>query len=286
MQGKNKLKIILSKKMGFCFGVKKSVNLAKNALKTRKNNLYMLGSIINNPQAIEYFIKKGAKIADNLEEVPEESTVITRAHGISLTMLRKAYQKRLSVVDTTCPYVRKVQKIARYLYEKDYFIVIYGDKKHPEVLSLLDTIQNNALVINSIPDAEKITKKKKIGFISQTTKNIYDFYKLSSALLDRAEELRIFNTICKSTTERQKSVIELAKEVDVMLVIGGKESANTTRLAEIGKNQGAKTYHIETKSQLKYKWFHPKDKVGITSGASTPDWVTNEVIDKLKEWYG
>jgi len=280
------LKIILSKKMGFCFGVKKSVNLAKNALKARKDNLYMLGSIINNPQVIEYFIKKGVKIADNLDEVPEESTIITRAHGISPTILKKAYQKKLSVVDTTCPYVRKVQKIAHYLYERDYFIVIYGDKKHPEVLSLLDTIQNNALVINSIPDAEKITKKKKIGFISQTTKNIYDFYNLSAALLNRAEELRIFNTICKSTTERQKSVLELAKEVDVMLVIGGKESANTTRLAEIGKNQGVKTYHIETKNQLKYKWFHSEDKVGITSGASTPDWVTNEVIDKLKEWYG
>lgn len=286
MQGKNKLKIILSKKMGFCFGVKKSVNLAKNALKTRKNNLYMLGSIINNPQVIEYFIKKGVKITDNLDEVPEESTVITRAHGISPTMLKKAYQKRLSVVDTTCPYVRKVQKIARYLYEKDYFIVIYGDKKHPEVLSLLDTIQNNALVINSIHNAEKITIKKKIGFISQTTKNIYDFYKLSSALLNRAEELRIFNTICKSTTERQKSVLELAKEVDVMLVIGGKKSANTTRLAEIGKNQGVKTYHVETKDQLKYKWFYPEGKVGIASGASTPDWITNEIIDKLKEWYG
>jgi len=280
------LKIILSKRMGFCFGVKKSVNLAKNALKTRKNNLYMLGSIINNPQVIEYFIKKGVKITDNLDEVPEESTVITRAHGISPTMLKKAYQKKISVVDTTCPYVRKVQKIARYLYEKDYFLVIYGDKKHPEVLSLLDTIQNNALVINSIHDAEKITIKKKIGFISQTTKNIYDFYKLSSALLNRAEELRIFNTICKSTTERQKSVLELAKEVDVMLVIGGKESANTTRLAEIGKNQGVKTYHIETKNQLKYKWFYPEGKVGIASGASTPDWITNEIIDKLKEWYG
>jgi len=280
------LKIILSKKMGFCFGVKKSVKLAKNALKARKNNLYMLGSIINNPQVIEYFIKKGVKITDNLDEVPEESTVITRAHGISPTMLKKAYQKKLSVVDTTCPYVRKVQKIARYLYEKDYFLVVYGDKKHPEVLSLLDTIQNNALVINSIPDVEKITIKEKIGFISQTTKNICDFFKLSSALLNRAEELRIFNTICKSTTERQKSVLELAKEVDVILVIGGKKSANTTRLAEIGKNQGVKTYHIETKNQLKYKWFHPEDKVGITSGASTPDWITNEVIDKLKEWYG
>jgi len=280
------LKIILSKKMGFCFGVKKSVKLAKNALKVRKNNLYMLGSIINNPQIIEYFIKKGVKITDNLDEVPEESTVISRAHGISPTMLKKAYQKKLSVVDTTCPYVRKVQKIARYLYEKDYFLVIYGDEKHPEVLSLLDTIQNNALVINSIPDAEKITIKKKIGFISQTTKNIHDFFKLSSTLLNRAEELRIFNTICKSTTERQKSVLELAEEVDVILVIGGKESANTTRLAEIGKNQGVKTYHIETKNQLKYKWFHPEDTIGITSGASTPDWITNEVIDKLKEWYG
>jgi len=280
------MKIILSKKMGFCFGVKKSVNLAKNILKERKDNLYMLGSIINNPQVIEYFTKKGVKIEDNLDEIPEESTVITRAHGISPTMLNQAYRKRLSVVDTTCPYVKKVQKIAYYLYKKDYFIVIYGDKKHHEILSLLDTVQNNALVINSISEVEKITTKKKICFISQTTKNIYDFYKLSYALLNKTEELRIFNTICKSTTERQKSALELAKKVDVMLVIGGKESANTTRLAEIGKNQGVKTYHIETKNQLKYKWFRPEDKVGITSGASTPDWVTNEIIDKLKEWYG
>ena len=270
--------------MGFCFGVKQSVNLAEDALKTKKNHLYMLGSIINNPQVIVHFIKNGVRIADNLDEITEGSTVITRAHGISPTMLKKAYQKRLSVVDTTCPYVKKVQRIAGYLNEKDYFIVIYGDKNHPEVLSLLDTIQNNALVINSITDAEKIANKKKIGFISQTTKNIYDFYKLSYVMLNRAEEFRIFNTICKSTTDRQKSALELAEEVNVLLVIGGKESANTTRLAEIGKNQGVKTYHIETKNQLSNKWFHSEDKVGITSGASTPDWVTNEVIDKLKEW--
>ena len=279
------MKIILSKKMGFCFGVKKSVDLAKNALKEKKDNLYMLGSIINNPQVIKYFTKEGVKLVDNLDEIPEESTVITRAHGISPKMLKKAYQKKLSVVDTTCPYVKKVQKIAQYLHKKNYFIVVYGDKKHPEVLSLLDTIQNDALVINSIIDTEKMITKKKIAFISQTTKNIYNFYELASALLNKTEELRIYNTICKSTTERQKSVLELSNEVDVMLVIGGKESANTTRLAEISKKQGVKTYHIETKNQLKYKWFHPEDKVGITSGASTPDWITNEVIDKLKEWY-
>jgi 4-hydroxy-3-methylbut-2-enyl diphosphate reductase len=271
--------------MGFCFGVKKSVDLAKNALKEKKDNLYMLGSIINNPQVIKYFTKEGVKLVDNLDEIPEESTVITRAHGISPKMLKKAYQKKLSVVDTTCPYVKKVQKIAQYLHKKNYFIVVYGDKKHPEVLSLLDTIQNDALVINSIIDTEKMITKKKIAFISQTTKNIYNFYELASALLNKTEELRIYNTICKSTMERQKSVLELSNEVDVMLVIGGKESANTTRLAEISKKQGVKTYHIETKNQLKYKWFHPEDKVGITSGASTPDWITNEVIDKLKEWY-
>jgi len=280
------LKIILSKKMGFCFGVKKSVSLAKDTLKEKKDNPYMLGSIINNPQVIEYFAKEGVKMVDSLDEVPEESTIITRAHGISPIILNQAYQKKIKIVDTTCPYVKKVQKIAQYLYKKDYFIVIYGDKKHPEILSLMDTVQGNALVIKSISEAEEITTKQKIGLISQTTKNIYDFYKLSFTLLNKAEELRIFNTICKSTMERQKGALELAKKVDVMLVIGGKESANTTRLAEISENQGIKTYHIETKNQLKYEWFQPENKVGITSGASTPDWVTNEVIDKLKEWNG
>ena len=280
------MRIILSKKMGFCFGVKKSVSLAKDTLKEKKDKPYMLGSIINNPQVIEYFAKEGVKMVDSLDEVPEESTIITRAHGISPIILNQAYQKKIKIVDTTCPYVKKVQKIAQYLYKKDYFIVIYGDKKHPEILSLMDTVQGNALVIKSISEAEEITTKQKIGLISQTTKNIYDFYKLSLTLLNKAEELRVFNTICKSTMERQKGVLELAKKVDVMLVIGGKKSANTNRLAEISENQGIKTYHIETKNQLKYKWFQPENKVGITSGASTPDWVTNEVIDKLKEWYG
>ena len=280
------MRIILSKKMGFCFGVKKSVSLAKDTLKEKKDKPYMLGSIINNPQVIEYFAKEGVKMVDSLDEVPEESTIITRAHGISPIILNQAYQKKIKIVDTTCPYVKKVQKIAQYLYKKDYFIVIYGDKKHPEILSLMDTVQGNALVIKSISEAEEITTKQKIGLISQTTKNIYDFYKLSFTLLNKAEELRVFNTICKSTMERQKGVLELAKKVDVMLVIGGKKSANTNRLAEISENQGIKTYHIETKNQLKYKWFQPENKVGITSGASTPDWVTNEVIDKLKECYG
>jgi (E)-4-hydroxy-3-methyl-but-2-enyl pyrophosphate reductase len=282
---KNKLKIILSKKMGFCFGVKKSVNLAKDTMKKRTNNIYMLGSIINNPQVIEYFKRRGVKIVDNLEEVPGESIIITRTHGISPLLVHQACHKKLTVMNTTCPYVQKLQEIAYYLYKAGYYIVIFGDKKHPEILSVLDIIKNNALVVNSIYKIKKIKKQKKIGFISQTTKNIYDFKKILPDLLNKTEELRIFNTICKATIERQNSTLQLAKEVDVMIVIGGKESANTSRLAEICKKQGVKTYHIETENQVKYEWFKPNDRVGITSGASTPNWVTNKVINKLKKEY-
>lgn len=279
------LKILLSKKMGFCFGVKKSVDLAKKATETSNGKVYMLGPIINNPQVLEYFLKKGVKVVDSLNKIPEKSTVITRAHGISPSVLNQSLKKKLSIIDTTCPYVKKVQKIAVYLNKNGYCLVIFGDKIHSEIVSLLDVVNNNAIVIDSFSEIEKISKRKKIGFISQTTKNIYNFQKLSSALLDKTEELRIFNTICKATTERQKSVLKLAMQVDIMVVIGGSKSANTFRLAEICKNQGVKTYHIETKDQMKYEWIRPEAKVGIASGASTPDWVINEVITRLKEWY-
>lgn len=279
------MKIILSKKMGFCFGVKKSVELAKKAIVTSNGKVYMLGPIINNPQVLEYFKKEGAKVVDNLNKIPEKSTVITRAHGISPSVLNQTLKKKLSIIDTTCPYVKKVQEIAAYLNKNGYYLVIFGDRIHPEIVSLLDVVDNNAIVIDSFSEIKKISKRKKIGFISQTTKNIYDFKKLSFALLDKTEELRVFNTICKATTERQRSVLELAKQVDIMIVIGGSKSANTSRLAEICQNQGVKTYHIETKIQIQYEWFHPEDKVGIASGASTPDWVINEVIMKLRDWY-
>ncbi len=271
--------------MGFCFGVKKSVDLAKKNIETSEGKIYMLGPIINNPQVIEYFKKEGAKVVNDLDEIPEKSTVITRAHGVSPLVLHQALKKKLSIINTTCPYVKKVQEIAAYLNKNGYYIVIFGDKIHPEILSLLDVIHNNAIVVSTISEIREISYQKKIGFISQTTKNIYDFKKLSFALLDKTEELRVFNTICKATTERQRSVLELAKQVDIMIVIGGNKSANTSRLAEICQNQGAKTYHIETKNQMKYEWFHPEDKVGIASGASTPDWVINEVIMKLRDWY-
>jgi len=271
--------------MGFCFGVKKSLELANKIIKKDKKKVYMLNPIIHNPQVIEYFKEKGVKIVNSLDKIPDESKLITRAHGISPLVIHKAIKKNLFIIDTTCPYVKKVQKIAKHLNKNNYFIIIFGDRLHPEILSVLGAINNNALVVNGIDEIKDIIWQKKIGLISQTTKNINDFKKISSALLDKTGELRIFNTICKATAERQRSVLKLTKKVDIMIVIGGNESANTSRLAEISQNQGVKTYHIETGKQLKYKWFNPKDRVGITSGASTPDWVTKEVIKKIKKWY-
>ena len=282
---KVRLKIILSDKIGFCFGVKKSIDLAKKVVEKSQNKVYMLGSIINNPQVLEYFMQNGVKVIENLDEIPENSSVITRAHGVSPLILQQAIQKRLNIIETTCPYVKKMHKIAKYLSNNNYYIVVFGDKMHPEISSLLDIINHNALVINSDSEARKIDRKKKIGFFSQTTKNRYKFYKLSSVLMGNTDELRIFNTICKATSERQNSVSKLARKVHVMLVIGGSKSANTSRLAEICQNQGVKTYHIETKNQMKYEWFNPEDIVGIASGTSTPDYVISEIVKQIKVWY-
>ncbi len=278
------MKIVLAKEIGFCSGVKNSVNLTKTVLKTDKKRIYMLGPIVHNLQVIEMLQKEGVKIVDSIEEIPEGSTVITRAHGVSPSILQEALTKKLNIIDTTCPYVKKAQEIAKYLNEEGYLVIIFGDKRHPEISNMLDIIHNNALVVDNIAEIREIKFQKKIGLLSQTTKNFSNFRELSSNLLDKTEELRIFNTICKATIKRQKNARELAKVVDIMLVIGGKESANTSRLVEICRQQGVKTYHLETKGQLEYTWFHPEDRVGITSGTSTPDWSINEIVEQLEKW--
>jgi len=279
------MKILLSQKMGFCFGVKKSIDLANKIVAKENQTAYMLGPIIHNPQVIEDYQQRGVKLVDSIRQIPDGSTVITRAHGISPEVSRQAENKKLVVIDTTCPNVKKLQEIASFLNKNKYFLIIFGDKKHPEILSVLEAVNHNALIINDRIEIAGIIRNEKIGFISQTTKNIYEFKKLASHLLEKTKELRIFNTICPATMERQKSVYELSQKVDVMLVIGGKASANTSRLAEICKNQGVKTFHIELKTQLQKDWFNQNDRVGISSGASTPDYLTNEIIKQLEEWY-
>jgi len=279
------MKILLSKKMGFCFGVRKSIDLADKTIAKSEKDVYMLGPIIHNPRVIEDYQDRGVKLVNDIKQVPDESTVITRAHGISPAISKTAKNKKITLIDTTCSNVKKLQEIALFLKKNHYFLIIYGDNKHPEILSVLEMVDHDAIVINEIDDVKGVNQCKKIGFISQTTKNIFDFEKLACQLLEKTKELRIFNTICPATMERQRSISELSMQVDIMLVIGGKKSANTSRLAKICKNHGVKTYHVETKAQLRREWFTKDDRVGISSGASTPDYLTNEIIQQLKDWY-
>jgi len=272
--------------MGFCFGVKRAVNKAEKIINEINNeNIYMLGEIIHNPQVIHEYIKKGVKIVQDVSEVPPNKYLITRAHGISLYEKEIAKQNNIKLIDTTCPYVKKLHNITGFLKKENYHIIIFGDCNHPEIRSLLSYNNINTVVIQSVVDINDcyFPDKSKVALVSQTTKNTEDFKEIINNIIDKVDELRIFNTICRATSLRQNATNELAKEADVMIVVGGLNSANTTRLAEISKRRGVDTYHIESDNEIKEDWFKGKQKVGITSGASTPDYITESVINKIKK---
>lgn len=280
------LEIIKARNMGFCFGVKRAVNKADRAIKEIKNNgIYMLGEIIHNPQVIKEFTEKGVKIVNEVTQVPYNAYLISRAHGISLHEKKIAESRNIKLIDTTCPYVKKLHEITKLLRKENYHIAIFGDLDHPEIKSLLSYNTNNTAVIQSIDEIKDflLEGNKKVALVSQTTKNTNDFNKIAIKMIDKVEELRIFRTICNSTTLRQSAVSELAKKVDIIIVVGGLNSANTARLAQISKKIGIKTYHIESENNIEEAWFKGIQKIGVTSGASTPDYVTESVIRRIKK---
>ena len=279
------MKVKLSKHRGFCFGVSRGVALAEKTLSSHKNiNVYSIGPLIHNPQVVKQLAKKGLKVIENLKGI-KKGIVIISCHGTSPVVLENIKKNRLKLVDATCPFVKRPQLIARSLEESGYLVIIVGDKKHSEVRSLLSFAKNKAIVVSSEEEASRLRiKNKKIGIIAQTTQSEEIFNKIVSIILkNKGFEVRIFNTICDDAAKRQEKAKRLAKQVDVMLVIGGKASANTKRLAMVCKNACNNVYHIETSHQLKPKWCKYKSSVGITSGASTPDWVVDEVVKKIKK---
>lgn len=283
------MEIFKAEHIGFCFGVKRAINRANQILTEiqNTNDVYMLGEIIHNPQVIKKFQKKGVNIIQEVSQVPSHKYLITRAHGISRSEYEAAKKRNLRLIDTTCPYVKKIHQFADILRKEYYQIIIFGDTDHPEIKSLLSCINDNARVIQSVEEIKKCSfaYKEKIGLLSQTTKDIKQYRKIISEIFNKnkIDELRIFNTICKATKLRQDSTRKLAKKVDLMIVVGGLNSANTTRLATLSKQVGVKTYHIETADNLKAQWFHGKKKIGITSGTSTPDYITTNIIKRIKE---
>ncbi|MBM7623841.1 bifunctional 4-hydroxy-3-methylbut-2-enyl diphosphate reductase/30S ribosomal protein S1 [Sporohalobacter salinus] len=277
------MEIILADHAGFCFGVRRAMRLTKEAGKNKEEEIRTLGPLIHNPQAVDRLEKLGVGIADNIKEV-EEGTVIIRSHGVPPDILTKAGDKELNILDATCPFVKKAQKNAAKLYQEGYQVIVSGDKKHPEVTAILGSTDNQAVVIEEKEDLKELSEKlDKVGVIAQTTQSISKFKKTVTKLMDRAEELKIYNTICTTTHERQTAAAELANEVGLMIVIGGYNSANTNRLAEICDETGAKTYHVETADDLSQDWFYDIERVGVTAGASTPNWIIKEVVSRMED---
>ncbi len=274
------MEIRLAKNMGFCFGVKRAIGIAHQVRKETDEKVYTLGHIIHNPQVVKKLEKENIVAAENLSEI-EKGYIIIRSHGVHPKILKKIREKKLKEVDATCPLVKKAQERAKQLVSEGYETYVIGEKEHPEVISIVGETEGKVRVIDSVEGLE--IKGNKIGLVVQTTQSQDALKKVVNYLLPKVMEIKVFNTICDVTSRRQKEVKKLAKNSDMMIIVGGKKSANTSRLAGIAREEGCLTYHIEEAQEIKKEWFTHVDRVGVASGASTPDWIIKEVINKLKE---
>ncbi|MBW2984296.1 4-hydroxy-3-methylbut-2-enyl diphosphate reductase [Candidatus Woesearchaeota archaeon] len=268
------MKIKKAKHAGFCFGVKRAV---ESALKT-KGEVKTLGPLIHNPQFIAGLEKKGIRAVDSVDEA-DKGILLIRAHGVPDSVIGKAEKKGLDVIDLTCPFVKKVQDYAKELYKQGYNVVVVGEKNHPEVIGITGNIKG--IVVGDINDAKKLGHFEKLGVVAQTTQSNENFNSTVEELRKHADELKVHNTICSETDSRQRHAVELAREVDLMIVVGGYNSGNTRRLAGICSGI-VETRHIEQASELKKEWFAGKKQVGLTAGASTPDLSMDKVIERIK----
>ncbi|NLJ84558.1 MAG: bifunctional 4-hydroxy-3-methylbut-2-enyl diphosphate reductase/30S ribosomal protein S1 [Halanaerobiaceae bacterium] len=273
---------IIAEEAGFCFGVKRAIERAMETAQSSASPVYTLGPIIHNPQVVKKLEEKGVRAIDSLEEI-EEGVVIIRSHGVSPDVIKAARERGLTVVDATCPFVTKAQRVAKSLVDEGYQTIIFGDPEHPEVKGIYGSTGGKAYIVNNIEELQSLKLSSKIGFLAQTTKSPESFRDLLSSVIERSMEIKIHNTICNTTETRQRSARELAEKVDLMFVIGGYNSANTKRLAEICLETGTPTYHIETAADIDKQWLKNKEKIGITAGASTPEWLIKEVIEAMSE---
>ncbi len=274
------MKIILAEKAGFCFGVKRAIETAFKA--ASKGRVYCLGPLIHNPQEIERLRQEGVETVESLDVLSKGDAVIIRSHGVPPSVLARARDKGLTIIDLTCPFVGKAQRHAALLHQEGYQVVVVGEKKHPEVHSILGHAGPDALVVETPEDMEDKQFQQRIGVVAQTTQAYSNFSGVVLKLLELSKELKIFNTICTSTAERQESAQTLAGKADVMIVVGGRNSANTTRLVSLCREEGKQTYHIEVAEEIQSGWLKGAGTVGVTAGASTPDWIIDQVLRRLQ----
>ena len=279
------MQIILDEGAGFCFGVERALKMAGEESRDASGPIVTIGPLIHNPQVVEEMKRDGVKVAQEGENLLD-TTAIIRTHGVRPQEENRLREAGNRVLDATCPYVKKSHECAEVLRREDYHIVVIGDPNHPEIRGVLGYAGERVTVITQPEEANSLHHYAKVGVVVQTTYPIEKVQKVISKLVGRSTELRVFNTICDYTSDRQVSARKISSQVDLMYVVGGRNSANTNKLAEICKQQGTVTRHIEVAEEIDPRDLEGVERVGISAGASTPDDRIASVIDRIEELSG
>jgi len=277
------MKINLAKSRGFCFGVKRALDIAIQTAGSTPG-AYMLGDIVHNDDVVNSVKKLGIKKISRLLS-GKDKILLIRAHGSCRRIIEKAKKLGYKIVDATCPMVKEIHKIAKEMEDKGCRIIVIGDRKHDEVHSIVGQLKGKAIVIDSIKNMplEKIKKIDKACVVVQSTQNLEKVLKIVAVLKRNIKDLKFFNTICLPTRTKQEEIKTMPRENDVMIIIGSKQSANTRRLFEISKTLNKHSYWVSSKDEIKSNWFKDAKSAGITAGASTPDSTTQDVVKHIKQ---
>ena len=281
------MNVTLAKSAGFCFGVKRAVNLVYEEIDKQQEPIYTYGPIIHNDEVVKDFASKGVKVISDLEELKDlpKGTVIIRSHGISRAEYEAIEAAGFRIADATCPFVKKIHKLVEEHSKAGRSILIIGNSTHPEVEGIKGWVEGDDVsVINSVEEALdfKVKSEKPLCIVSQTTFNYKKFQELVEIITKKGYDISVLNTICNATEERQTEARQIAKESDAMIVIGDKHSSNTQKLFEICKSECENTYYIQTSSDMDYSQLESVNNVGITAGASTPNNIIEEVSKNVR----
>lgn len=269
------MKVNLARSAGFCFGVKDAVDIALETA-SKEKNVFMLGDIVHNASVVEMIDQAGVKVIKDLSEV-EGGTLLLRAHGTKPEIYEEAKRRGFKIVDATCPMVLEIHEIVKELEHEGYRIVIVGDHRHDEVVGIAGQVKY-PIVVSNPEEAKAISRIRKMGVVVQSTQNIDNVSRIISQLVYKCREMKFINTICGPTIAHQNEIRKMPLENDVMIIVGSFTSANTCRLTQISRELNPRTCQVETADDVKAEWFENAESVGISAGASTPDWIIDEVV--------
>lgn len=283
MRTRKPLEVVRSPYTGYCFGVKRAMKLIDDETGAAGSRIRTMGEVIHNRQAVERLERRGISHVSSLDELEEGDTLVLRAHGVHPELVEEARARGIKIVDATCPFVQKSHNHVRRMTAEGYRVIIIGDGDHPEVKSIAGCAGDDAIIVGSVEEAGALGRMERAGVVIQTTLEREDAMRVVEVLREKVGDLRVHDTICHATELRRKATLDLAESVDVMLVVGGRGSSNTKRLYRMCRDTGVPTLFIETADELDPGWFEGLERIGLTTGTSTPDWVIEEVLRRLEE---